>query len=336
MWTSKELDAVGLFFIVGRIRSGTTLMNNVLNTYSEIFIPQESPFILYLFNKYSEVEFWSNELLLSFYTDLWTENRLTQFWELDQEKENLKKVILHLGENATFERLCKLVILFQAKRFGKTPSIIGDKNPSYTLYLPTLKKLFPTAKFIMMVRDPRPNILSCQKVSWDFNNSFILAGRWRYCADIINEFKSKNNSNICMISFEDLMLSPSHELERVSNYLDITYSSELLNFHKRKEKLKSWDSFYLRPIKKEKIEEWKGLIEVDELASIEYICADQMELYNYKPESTSSLQLITKFKCFIFSQIGDLSNFLESIIYFFPLWFKSGLLKFYRKQTKTL
>lgn len=332
----EQIDKLQLFFIVGRIRSGTTLLNNVLNAHDQIFIPQESPFILYLFNKYSKESSWTKSKLNQFYTDIWLEHRLTQFWELNQEHLLLKNSIVNLGNKATFERLCKLIIWFQARRHNKSPRFIGDKNPSYASYLDTLNKLFPSAKFIMLIRDPRSNMLSCKKVSFDSNHPATLATRWKKSFYNIQRFKKSSRNNSQIVFFESLIKNPEVSLKRVSKTLGIEYNKDLMEFHNSSKELKSWKHFYLRPFEVSKVSNWISEITDRELETVEWITRKEIHDIDYDIIGKEVLSL--RIKAFYISRIfiGILLNILESTIYYLPIKIKSKIIDIYRIKTKTI
>lgn len=333
--TVSELDGLKLFFIVGRIRSGTTLLNNVLNSHEQIFVPQESPFILFLHNKYSNVKSWNEATLESFFNDLWFEHRLTQFWGLDVYKSALRKVLISLGEQATFRRLCKAVILFQAQLSGKSPAVIGDKNPSYTLYMPLLKQLFPDAKFLSIVRDPRSNILSCKRVSFDASNTAILAERWNACSKQIMSFEKNNTDSHFQVRYEYLLGNPEESIISICSFLQVDFKSELLNFYKLDKELSSWNYFELKNFDTSKIDDWKKKLSNKDLNVIQYISKNPMLIMGYKLTAENQISSLAKLSVLPKLLIGSSLNIFESWIYYLPLRIKAYIIDSYRVHTKT-
>jgi len=65
-----------MFFIVGRGRSGTTLLRLLLDTHPKISVAPEAQFIMNLYGKYAGVTEWDDDRILAFYNDLWLEKRL--------------------------------------------------------------------------------------------------------------------------------------------------------------------------------------------------------------------------------------------------------------------
>ena len=65
-----ELSQIPFFFIVGRPRSGTTLLRTLFDAHPNVTIPPECQFIVNLYPKYGKTSNWTESLLLSFHEDL--------------------------------------------------------------------------------------------------------------------------------------------------------------------------------------------------------------------------------------------------------------------------
>ena len=61
----------------------------------------------------------------------------------------------------------------RVREFGVDPTgkVFVDKHPLSTMRLPLISKLFPNAKIIFAVRDPRDVVLSCFRRSFNMNAS---------------------------------------------------------------------------------------------------------------------------------------------------------------------
>ena len=165
--------------------------------------------------------------------NIWIEKWLGR-WNLD--KEQLKKDLLSLNDNASFNDLCRMIYSNYAKS-NKVYNyyIIGDKNPQYSLFIDKLISLFPEAKFIYVIRDYRDNILSFKKVRFDLKFTTALAYRWvRYNKDIL-KMKLKYPEKFISVQYEQLLKSPKKELERICDFLNIKYNSNMLEYYKNQD-----------------------------------------------------------------------------------------------------
>ncbi len=158
-----------VFFILGRERSGMTLLQNLLNNHVEIFIPNEAPFISFLQHKYAKRR---NIDPGNFIKDLFGEPYLG-LWKIDKIK------LLHqleISEDRCFPTFCKIVLNYHN---SKNAAILGDKNPIHSLFATSLEQTFEKAKFIWIVRDYRAQVNSMLKVDFERKNCTSLAIRWK-------------------------------------------------------------------------------------------------------------------------------------------------------------
>lgn len=61
MLTINEIEKLPMVFIIGRGRSGTTLLQTIMDAHPTIITANESPFIINLKQKYSKINQWSAE-----------------------------------------------------------------------------------------------------------------------------------------------------------------------------------------------------------------------------------------------------------------------------------
>ncbi len=324
------------FFIIGRSRSGTTLLNRMLNHHPQIFVPQESPFIMHLYAKYAKKKVWKQDDILSFIDDLWKEARIKQFWKLDEVAFDLEKRLLALGQETNFKQLCETTIYQQAIKSGKaTATLMGDKNPSYSLYVDELISVFPQSQFILVVRDPRDNIISVKNSRFDYNDTTILAERWAGINQHILKAAEKYPSNTHLVRFEDLLAEPAVVLQKICAKLNIPYESQMLDFWKSNEQLESWKVFKPRPLEKGKIDSWKSKMNEKDVVISEMICKDLIDKLGYTEceSSSDSVQYLTSLPK---QMVGKASNFLEDRIFHLPLGLRVTIIDTYRRLTNTL
>ena len=287
--TIKELDNIKIFFILGRPRSGTTLLRTLLDAHTNVSIPYEGQVIIDLFLKYGKIKQWSNDLLIKFYNDAISVKKVED-WDFN---DGLKEQILSLGENANFGRLIKLVYVNFTSLFKKEKTIIiGDKNPYYSIrksYLKIIKDIFPDAKIIHLVRDYRAHYLSMKKMDFENNLPGMVAYRWKYSYKIINEKFSKFD-NYLLLKHEDITANPQAYLQKICSFLDIDYQDNMLEFYKVKdialekygeEKLLIHSSL-LNPISDKFNDRWKNELSKKEIQYLENAIGNLSEESGYK------------------------------------------------------
>ena len=98
-----------------------------------------------------------------------------------------------------------------------------DKTPRYALIAPELIEWFPTARFIVLWRNPLAAAAS-------FTNT-ISEGTWRFwrnhvdlydgLANLVDLVGSEARDRIVTVRYEDLVRDPHHELGRIGDHLDL-------------------------------------------------------------------------------------------------------------------
>ena len=133
-------------FLVGFPRSGTTLLDQVLSAHPRIEVIEEK------------------ELLLE----------VRKRWI---SRENFPRLTAMTGEEIREARR----LYRQARAAAQTDpeaTVIVDKLPLNTMYLPLIHRLFPDARILFSLRDPRDVALSC------YFQSFSLVGAMPYFLDL--------------------------------------------------------------------------------------------------------------------------------------------------------
>jgi Tfp pilus assembly protein PilF len=135
---SAPAGARGHAFLVGFPRSGTTLLEQVLATHPDIVALDERPVMID-----AETEF------------------LTRPGGVTRLADTVSD-LLNPFRDAYWKRV---------REFGIEPSgkVFVDKHPLSTFRLPLISKLFPEARIIFAVRDPRDVVLSCFRRSFNMN-----------------------------------------------------------------------------------------------------------------------------------------------------------------------
>jgi hypothetical protein len=294
MTNSLQHSSLPFFFIIGRPRSGTTLLRTILDAHPNVAIPLESPMIKELGSKYSRVKVWDVNLLLNFFNDLIIQRRF-DIWDCDLI--TLKSEILSCVGEYSFSDLIKIVYLNYPSYFEKAEiEIIGDKNPPFSTYPQKIFRLFPEAKYIHLTRDYRDNILSVMKVEFEAPYVPLISYRWRYAAVRIEKLKRKYPEQFYTLKYEDLVADPEKEMKALCSFLNIDYYNSMLEFYKIKDKLlqkytieeieKVHKSLF-NPITNVKVDGWKSKMKRKHIKQADLIAGKYAELNGYNREYTT-------------------------------------------------
>ena len=227
-------------FIIGNPRSGTSLFRLMLNAHPKVISPPECGFLHWWSAKYKDWNSLSNtsNQIDIFINDLKSSKKITN-WYLDFEK--LKQRIIDIKPQ-DYATLGEIVYLLFAEQKGKNPILIADKNNYYINHLNDLNEIWPTAKYILVVRDGRDvacSYINIEKLVTDSPYKPILstdistiAREWiannKKCIDFIN---SLNSNRSFIVRYEDIVSNPKLFLTKVCDFLDVDFDKEMLTYY---------------------------------------------------------------------------------------------------------
>jgi len=161
----------------------------------------------------------------------------------------------------------------------------GDKTPINTIHLKKILKIFPNAKIIHIVRDPRDVVSSYLKAGL-YENPNDASDFWNLCIGEVQKVKKSRKFNLHEVRYEDLVVDPEKELKSISQFINITYKIEMLEFHRNYQNL--GDTIHhnhhknlSNPLNPNSIGKWKNVLEKSVIDNIQKSCNRGMEIYNY-------------------------------------------------------
>lgn len=96
----------------------------------------------------------------------------------------------------------------------------GFKEVWATEFLPALSRVFPTARFILVVRDPRA--VAASKNVWPEKFPWLLLMRqWRKLA-ALSWYYADLSPNVLLLRYEDVVRAPANIAVTISNWLELT------------------------------------------------------------------------------------------------------------------
>jgi hypothetical protein len=295
MLTIEEIKKLPFVFIVGKGRSGTTLLQTIFDAHPNVIVPFESRLIIHLKRKYLHVINWTNSVVDEFIADLYMESEFKNFWNVD--RDSLKQAIYSYPLNSlTFSILCKIVYLSYPSPFPKEKILlIGNKKPLYGLFLDDLIQIFPEIIFIHLIRDYRDNIISSRKVLGQ-KNIAVSAQRWVMHNNMIEAFKVNCREKFFTLKYEDLATKPEKYIRELCHFLSIPYVKAMHDFHyktsdlyeKKKHENQRLNKVMnrlhenlMKPINTIQIDKWKEEMSLEEIEISDYIAGNLGEKYNY-------------------------------------------------------
>lgn len=136
-----------------------------------------------------------------------------------------------------------MAVLFDlyGRRCGKR--LVGDKTPRYVRSLPTLSRLWPSAKIVHLIRDGRDvclSVLDWRKgaprfSSWEEDPVSTTALWWEWHVRLGREAGATlGPERYHELRYESLVAEPERECAALCSFLGIPYDAAMLRFHVEK------------------------------------------------------------------------------------------------------
>ncbi len=303
----NKLDRIHVNFIIGLGRSGTTLLVVLLNQNPNCIATPEIHHFIHFYKKYKKIDCVSQELIDDYKDYV---NRFFNYKKnplIGPPNDSLINS-LEIGQNITYTQLTKLIYLglFGQKGVSDSINVIVDKNPYYTLQIQKLMEIFPDAKLLALIRDPRGYVLSnmqSRKISVFKKDISYHAYVWKMFMRKIIEAKQKYGANINIVKYEDIALHKEKTIKSIFDFFGLHYSENIFNFQEDiKEKIKNIrqdERNYERMLKKlkdlsvpinaERVYAWKTDLNGYEIKKIDYLAGTIGYEFEYISETHITL-----------------------------------------------
>jgi tetratricopeptide (TPR) repeat protein len=225
-------------FLVGFPRSGTTLLDQMLSSHPGLVVLEEKESL--------------RDLLLTFVP---TDAGLERFAALTPDE---------LGPYR--DRYWRRVAESMPER--PAGSLFVDKLPLNTIFMPLIARLFPRARFLFAVRDPRDVVLSCFMRAFGLNeamrNFLSLDDTVRYYTAVMGigiESMQRLRQAVHLIRYEALIDDIESEARRLCVFLDLPWDETMLRFQETARKRRINTPSYhqvVKPIYKSARERWRN------------------------------------------------------------------------------
>jgi hypothetical protein len=232
-------------FIVGCPRSGTTLLQRILNAHSDLAICPESFWIVYYFKK--QIGLTPEGLVAPEII-----SRLFEYYKFYRMKMDRKDLELLLGSGKPISYAEFVSGIFDAYADYHGKPLAGDKTPDYVRNLPTLHQLWPKAKIVHLIRDGRDVALSAinwtRKAgklrslfpTWSEHPVATAAAWWKWHVEPARDFGRSLGKNLyCELHYEELIANPEKESARLCVFLGLPFEPAMLRFHEGRTRIEA-------------------------------------------------------------------------------------------------
>ena len=239
-------------FIGGAGRSGTTLLRAMLHAHSNIHVGPERKLVRTICG-------------------------LRREWSANEETLNAAGVSQEVLDNATRAFISTLM-----EATGNGAPRIGEKTPPNLLYMETLGRLYPEAKFIHVIRDGRAVSASLLKQNWmdmrtgkpvDYCTDLRKAAH--YWSSMVQEIRSQAASvpgRYLEVRYEKLVTHPREVMMQILAFLEEPWDEAVLSHEKAAVVLPDTESSsdaVSKPVNANAVDRWKSELADEDVAAIE-------------------------------------------------------------------
>ena len=210
-----------IIFLMGFPRSGTTLLDQALDSHPDIQVMEEQPALEVVLNQLEKNGVYPTRL----------EHLNTE--ELDKLREQYFEVVdKHIDRKDT--------------------GVLVDKFPLNIRYVGLIEKLFPDARLLIALRHPCDVVLSCFKQYFKLNPAMANFTSLKDTADLYAEvmglwceYEKRTQLSVLKVRYEDLVIDFESELKKIIEFTDENWDEKILNYssHAKSRKLINTPSY---------------------------------------------------------------------------------------------
>ncbi|MGA7713188.1 MAG: sulfotransferase [Rhizomicrobium sp.] len=193
-------------FLLGFLRSGTTLLEQVLTCHDDVVTLEEKDTLA--------------DAIRAFMA---RPRDLEQLWAADE------KTLTDYRE-AYWRRVKSFGVVSEGK-------IVVDKMPINTIKIPLIARLFPDATILLAIRDPRDVVLSCFRRSFGFNATtyefLTLESAARFYDTVMrlaDLYRAKLSPNLYQLRLEDLIEDFDGQVRALCDFTGLPWSETMRDF----------------------------------------------------------------------------------------------------------
>jgi hypothetical protein len=272
------------FFIVASPRSGTTLLERMINRHSRLFVPPETAFF-HILRRQGLLYLQSSQESLKKFVDYYISSRPAKLLGLDKMQYAPNELLRNAKSNEdVFFNLMRLL-----QDTGVKPRF-GEKTPHHLRCVDYLLKNLPDALFVCIIRDGRAVVRSrLSHPIWE-HNLIAATSVWRKDARLLRKLASGEHAlRFHIVKYEDMVNRPESELRKICTFLGEEYESTMLNPSYETVIPEPYADYYRQawmvkstsPVDPSRATAWLEEYAPSELAMVEHLIAADLAYFGY-------------------------------------------------------
>lgn len=289
-----------LIFVTGASRSGTTLMSVVLGKSDRILCMNETHFFGECWDPRVPAESLSESDLQEATAKIFArlERGILKAEVTDEDRLKARQFLKQLPAEQRNPRDVYLAVTAQfTQHAGKT--IPCEQTPRNIFYARRLLDLYPNARVVHMLRDPRA-VMASQKKRWRRRqlaavklpfyhtvrvwanyHPLTMSQLWKRATAIALKLRAENHPRFLTVRFEDLLQEPEPTLRRVCDFLGVDFDPKMLQVGQINSSHQSSVGGARPGLNKEAIDAWRNVLAPGEIGITERVCRAPMQSCGY-------------------------------------------------------
>ena len=269
-------------FVVGTPRSGTTLVRLLLDSHPDLAIAPESAFFLRLVGRCGPLyrDLCTPAAVRGLVEDALSISAVAAWFPRDLGPE---AVLARLGGHPTPAEVTDALYSAWASHRGKARW--GDKTPRNLQHIGALLDLFPAARIVIVMRDPRDIAVSLAKASFAGTSAIGAALRWATDAACARDALATAGDAAWVLPYEGLVREPERWCAELLSFVRAPPCPDLLDRyrHHRDDVSHALSDLYLQPVDAAAAQRWRVSGPPEVIAQVEAVVGEELARWGYEP-----------------------------------------------------
>lgn len=270
------------FFLVGCPRSGTTLLQQMLDAHPRVAVAPETFFVNRQWARREEWGDLSDDAALDRWLDQFVAS--DEFSDTKLTPDDFRRDARLADRNWPGQ----FAALLEAFRRSRGADAVGEKTPNHLFAMRQLEDWFPGCRFVHIVRDPRAVTASWRHVPWTTRLRVGDADVWRQYAAAARRTPPRSQGSLFTVHYEALVASPEKVLRDVCAFLALDFDTAMLRHHEQEIvgvdlAREPWKQAAAGPVSGEATGRWREELSAAEVRDIEAVAWNEMRRLGYHP-----------------------------------------------------